>query len=672
MQILDLFRVVAVFHIGWDAGHRAGTVKRDHRDNVFQAGGFELGQHPLDPGAFQLEHPIGIPGGEHLIHRRVIVRQLIHRKIRLEFPNIVLTFLDDGQVAQSQKVHLQQAKLLNGGHGVLGNDHIIVALKRNVTIGGVPGNYHRRRMGGGIPRHPFQPHGRLQKGVGLGIGLIQSCQLFGLLQCFLDGNSQLPGHHFSNAVAGLVGQAGDPAHIPDHASGGHGAEGDNLSHMVGTVAAGDVINHFLTAFLAKVNVKVWHGHPLGIQKPFKQQLIPQRVDIGNADGVGGNAPGTRATPRSHRYVPAAGIADKIPDNQIVVHISHLSDDAQFIIQPLHRFFGRWVAVALLKSFLTDPAEKGFIILLPRHLKVWQFCDSKFKIKVTTGRNLYCILNGAGIFPQQRLHFIPGFHVKFLGRKFQRASLCHGGAGLDTNQHLLVCRFLLVKVMAVIGGHQFHPFFPGKLSQQRKNPLLLRNAVVLQFNEVILSEEVVVKGHCFPGFVHLAGQKIPGQFSGQAGGKADQTFMVLFQEGVVDSRLLVKALHIGDAHQFNQVLVALGVFAEQHQVEGVLVDAMNLIQVAAGRHIHLTPDDGLNALLFAGAVKLHRPVHAAVIGDGHGRLAQLFTALGQTFDAAVSIQEAVFGVQVKVYKIGHTLGCSSSRRESAIREIFCRR
>ena len=142
--------------------------------------------------------------------------------------------------------------------------------------------------------------------------------------------------------------------------------------------------------------------------------------------------------------------------------------------------------------------------------------------------------------------------------------------------------------------------------------------------------------------------------------------------MVDSRLLVKALHIGDAHQFNQVLVALGVFAEQHQVEGVLVDAMNLIQVAAGRHIHLTPDDGLNALLFAGAVKLHRPVHAAVIGDGHGRLAQLFTALGQTFDAAVSIQEAVFGVQVKVYKIGHTLGCSSSRRESAIREIFCRR
>ncbi len=104
-------------------------------------------------------------------------------------------------------------------------------------------------------------------------------------------------------------------------------------------------------------------------------------------------------------------------------------------------------------------------------------------------------------------------------------------------------------------------------------------------------------------------------------------VVLGEQGVVNPGLLVKALHVSDAHQFNQVLVSLGVFAEQHQVEGILIHAVHLIQMAAGRHIHLTADNGLDALLLAGAVKLHRPVHTAVVGDGHGRLAQLFAALG---------------------------------------------
>ena len=76
---------------------------------------------------------------------------------------------------------------------------------------------------------------------------------------------QLPGHHFGDAVAGLVGQAGDPAHIPNHPTGGHSAEGDNLGHMVGAVPPGDVVDDLLAALLAEVDVKVRHGHPLRVQ-----------------------------------------------------------------------------------------------------------------------------------------------------------------------------------------------------------------------------------------------------------------------------------------------------------------------------------------------------------------------------------------------------------------------
>ena len=55
--------------------------------------------------------------------------------------------------------------------------------------------------------------------------------------------------------------------------------------------------------------------------------------------------------------------------------------------------------------------------------------------------------------------------------------------------------------------------------------------------------------------------------------------------------------------------------------GAVVHLMDPVEAGPGGHIDLAADDGLDALLLGCPVKIHRPVHDPVVGDGHGGLPQ---------------------------------------------------
>ena len=77
--------------------------------------------------------------------------------------------------------------------------------------------------------------------------------------------------------------------------------------------------------------------------------------------------------------------------------------------------------------------------------------------------------------------------------------------------------------------------------------------------------------------------------------------------------------------------------------------MDPVGAAPGGHIHLTADDGLDALRLAGFVEVHHTVHHAVVRNGHGGLAQLLHPLHQQGDAAGPVQQGKFGMDVQVDK-----------------------
>src|SRR6266849_3774839 len=78
----------------------------------------------------------------------------------------------------------------------------------------------------------------------------------------------------------------------------------------------------------------------------------------------------------------------------------------------------------------------------------------------------------------------------------------------------------------------------------------------------------------------------------------------------------------------------------------LVDAF-LLEPTARRDIDFAADDGLDAMAHRLAVKFHGAEHVAVIGHRDRRLLQRLDALKQFIDLVRAVEEAVFGMTVKV-------------------------
>jgi hypothetical protein len=127
--------------------------------------------------------------------------------------------------------------------------------------------------------------------------------------------------------------------------------------------------------------------------------------------------------------------------------------------------------------------------------------------------------------------------------------------------------------------------------------------------------------------------------------------VLPQQLLVDAGLDIKALGKGGGVQEAEVPVPCLITAKENQMTGLGIQLVDAVGAAPRGYVDLTANNGLNALGLAGLVKVHHAIHDAMVGDGHSGLAQLFYPLHQLRDAAGSIQEGKFCVDVQVDK-GH--------------------
>ena len=93
-----------------------------------------------------------------------------------------------------------------------------------------------------------------------------------------------------------------------------------------------------------------------------------------------------------------------------------------------------------------------------------------------------------------------------------------------------------------------------------------------------------------------------------------------------------------------------VFAQQNKVVAGRIPLAFFIKTGARRDIDLTADDRLDALGAASLEKRDRTVQVAVIGDSDGSMPRRLRRLRNIDNAACAVQQAVFAVQMQVYKI----------------------
>ena len=494
------------------------------------------------------------------------------------------------------------------------------------------------------------------------VAFIQIRQLAGQLQRVVQSDMQRAGargHQLGHGVHLGIGHVQGATHIPDGAPGGHGAEGDDLGHMVIAVLAADVVHHLAPAGITEVHVDIRHGHALRVQEALEIQLILHGVDVGDVQAVGHHGTGGAAAAGAHWDARPAGIVDKVGHDEEIVGKAHFLDHIQFIFQ-LFAVLRLFAAVAADKALVAQLAQIRGGIVARGQLEFRQVILAEGEFQLAAVRDALGVLHRVGIAGEQRLHLLRGAQIEVAGLIAHAVLIIHGLAGLDAQQNIVALGVLFAQIVGVVGAHQGDARLVVDAQQGAVHGGLVGNAVILQFQiEIALSENALHFQSVGLRALVIAVHDAAGDLTGQAGAQADQALAVLPQQVQVDAGLDVKALDIGLGHHIGQVAIARLVAAQQHQMAGLGIKLVLLVETGAAGHIHLAADDGMDALRLTGAVEIDGAVHGAVVRDGAGSLPHLFDQFGQVTDAAGAVQQAIFRMDVKVSKRHHCASSSSS-------------
>ena len=226
---------------------------------------------------------------------------------------------EDGQVAQAEEVHLQQAGPLHVGHRPLGDDFLLVlhVLQGDVVGQRAVGDDHGGGVGADVAGQALDPHGQVQQLADLQVGLVELLQVVALFQGVGEGDLQFLGHQGHDGVDPRDGQAQRAAHVADRRPGRQRAEGADLRHVLHAVLLLDVLDHLAAALLAEVDVDVGRLAAALVQEALEEQVVLQRADVAEVQGVGDQRAHARAAGRGLDAL-GAGEAHEVPDDEKVV------------------------------------------------------------------------------------------------------------------------------------------------------------------------------------------------------------------------------------------------------------------------------------------------------------------------------------------------------------------
>ena len=131
---------------------------------------------------------------------------LLHRRFRIA---------DNGQGAQTQKVHFQKTQFFDLGHIELGDRQAVVGGQGQIVVRRLRGNDDTRRMGGSMAGHALHLQGRVDQLCDLRVGIVHPLKFRRYLQRTLQRHFQLHGHLLCHNIYLLIRNAHHAAHIAD-------------------------------------------------------------------------------------------------------------------------------------------------------------------------------------------------------------------------------------------------------------------------------------------------------------------------------------------------------------------------------------------------------------------------------------------------------------------------
>ena len=323
------------------------------------------------------------------------------------------------------------------------------------------------------------------------VRLIHRLQLLALLHGFVNCDAELLGNHLGDRIAERVGQIHDPPYIPYDTPRRKRSERDNLRHIVPPVLLCDIVDDFLPALIAEVDINIRHRDALRVQEALKQQVEADRVQLRDAKRIGNERSGGGTAARSDCDADRAGIAAIIPDDQEIIDIAHPLNDAKLVFQPLLKLL-RDRVVARLKPLLAELLKVLLRSFPLRDIELRQLGMAELDLHAAALRNLLRILNRLRRIGKQGGHLLRGLDVELSTRIAHTIFIGDLLSRLDAKQHIVCLRILRARIMTVVRRYKSNPGLSRQAQKTGVHLFLLLETMILQLQvEMIFSEDVQV-------------------------------------------------------------------------------------------------------------------------------------------------------------------------------------
>ena len=529
---------------------------------------------------------------------------------------------------------------------------VLHVLQGNVVGQRAVGDDHRRGVRADVAGQALDLHGQRQELADLGVGVVQLLQLVALRQGRLDGDLQFVGHHGHHGVDPRDGHAQGPAHVADGRPRRQRAEGADLGHVLHAVLFLDVLDHLAAALLAEVDVDIGRLPPALVQEPLEQQIVGQRADVAQIQGVGHQRTDARSAGRG-RNVLRTGEAHEVPHDEEVVGKPQLVDHAQLAVHAGHDLFRQFAVddpLGIAGVSLFQAGKDQLMEKILRGRSIGRAVDgevplAQLQVDVYAVGDLLRPLDGLAVAAEDRVHLLGAAKIELVGLHPHAVGVGAELARVDAEQDVLGLGVFAEHVVYVAGGYQGQAHAVGQVDGAFHGDALLFDAVVLDLDEVAVAENLVVPGGRFAGLFHAgrpAHQQPAVQLAGDAAAQADQALAVGGQDLLVDAGTEVKTFQKGPGRELQEVLKAGAVLGQDGDVVAGFLGAAGvfLVEAAGGGDVGLDAHDGVDAHVLGRLVELQGPVQIAVVGEGQGIHAQLFGPLEQAGDLSGAVEKAV--------------------------------
>jgi hypothetical protein len=584
--------------------------------------------------------------------------------------------VDDRQRAQAEEVELHQADrfdvvLVELGHRVAAQAVAVVFREQRAEILQRAGrDHHAAGVLAGVAGQVFQLQGQVDQVADVVLGVVAVAEFADdavrfLLRALADADRVFQRHRVGGLQRDELGQPVDEAvRETEHAAGiaqhrlrRHRAVGDDLADAVAAVLPRDVVDHFVAPVHAEVDVEVRHRHAFGIEEALEQQVVGQRVEVGDAERPGHQRAGTGTAAGADRDAVLLRPVDEVGDDQEVAGEAHLDDDVQLQLEP-----GLVVRAGLagrqwrfleafdqpLARLAADPAVQGFVA---GHRERRQVIGAQPQSQVAALRQRHGVVQRVRcIGDEQRRHFVGGLEVLLRAVVMRPAGVVQHPAAGDAHARLVRVETVGIEESHVVAGQQRDASARRYIQRERVEGVLAGATGAQQFQVQAFAELRLQVGQCLFGQVVATGCE---QLAGLRlrPGDCEQTGVLRKPRRACDHAIDAMALHPCAREDLREAEVAVVVAAQQCQARG-RGGALGDQHVGAGDRL----DPGLFRLL----VELDQREQVVLVGDRHRRQAPRSAGRDELRDADRRIDQRVLAVQVQGNETGWHRGSAGSK------------